>query len=392
MASRQVRQWTQALTTCRSDIYPTLIFVDEPPSLSIILNISTYAGLTHPVASFLVAALLLVSAIISACESAYASITTDQLDPFRSKPTEQIFIDLLDHRVLLVTIRLLSIITKVAIVSILAIALSTESQPLIISGFATFTTILVLALIVDLIPRIYGKRYAWDVIRLTGSPWRFLVNICGPVIKLLVDLTDKTNTGFIEQEISIDKPNVTPDPENKGTAPDLEKDILLGIANIGKLTVSQVMRHRPEISAIDVSSTFFSLMDYVNICGYSRIPVYRNTLDNVEGILYIKDLLPFVDYPQEFQWQNLKRPGFFVRDSRKIDALLKDFQEKRVHIAIVVDESGKTIGLVTLEDLLEEIIGVVKDGAIEGDDLTQKKLNEALLAEDRNPTHKDINQ
>ena len=103
-------------------------------------------------------------------------------------------------------------------------------------------------------------------------------------------------------------------------------------------------------------------MDYVNKCGFSRIPVYRNTLDNVEGILYIKDLLPFVDYPQDFQWQNLKRPGFFVRDSRKIDALLKDFQEKRVHMAIVVDDLGKTIGLVTLEDLLEEIIGVVKDG------------------------------
>jgi putative hemolysin len=359
--------------------------VDEPPSLSIIFNISTYAGLTHPVTSFLVAALLFVSAIISACESAYASITTDQLDAFRRNPTEQVFLDLLDHRVLLlVTIRLLSNITKVAIVSILAIVLSTESQPLIISGFATLTTILVLALIVDLIPRIYGKRYAWDVIRLTGSTWRFLVSRCGPVIKRLVDLTDKTNTDFTEQEISIDKLNATPDTENKGTAPDLEKDILLGIANIGKLTVSQVMRHRSEISAIDVSSPFFSLMDYVNICGYSRIPVYRNTLDNVEGILYIKDLLPFVDYPQEFQWQNLKRPGFFVRDSRKIDALLKDFQEKRVHIAIVVDESGKTIGLVTLEDLLEEIMGVVKDGAIEGDDLTQKKQNEVLVAEDTN--------
>jgi len=364
--------------------------VDEPPSLSIILNVSTYAGLTYPVASFLVGALLLVSAIITACESAYASITGDQLHPFWKKPTDQNFLEMPDPPVLLlVTIRLFSNITKVGIVSIFAFVLSAESQPLIIWGFGGLITMLVLALIVDLIPRIYGKRYAWAVIRLTGSTWRFLVIICGPVIKRLVDLTDKTNTGLIEQEIS--KLNATPDTENKGTAPDIEKDILLGIANIGKLTVSQVMRHRSEISAIDVSSTFFSLMDYVNICGYSRIPVYRNTLDNVEGVLYIKDLLPFVDYPQEFQWQNLKRPGFFVRDSRKIDALLKDFQEKRVHIAIVVDESGKTIGLVTLEDLLEEIMGVVKDGSIEIDS-TQKKQNEALVAEDRNSGHKNTNQ
>jgi CBS domain containing-hemolysin-like protein len=140
-----------------------------------------------------------------------------------------------------------------------------------------------------------------------------------------------------------------------------ERDILQGIVNFGSLTVKQVMRMRQEISHADISLSFEALLELVRRSGYSRIPVCRTTLDRVEGVLYIKDLLPFLTESPGFAWQKLIRPAYFALESRKIDHLLKDFQEKRVHLALVVDEYGTLTGLITLEDIIEEIIGDIND-------------------------------
>jgi CBS domain containing-hemolysin-like protein len=116
-----------------------------------------------------------------------------------------------------------------------------------------------------------------------------------------------------------------------------------------------------DISCVDGELDFKELMNQVNKSGFSRIPVYKESIDRIEGILYTKDLLPYLDETKEFKWQKLLRPGFFVPETKKLDSLLKDFQSKRVHMAIVVDEYGGTSGLVTLEDLIEEIIGEIND-------------------------------
>ncbi len=115
------------------------------------------------------------------------------------------------------------------------------------------------------------------------------------------------------------------------------------------------------ISAIDTEMNFTQMMEQVNKSGFSRIPVYMETIDAIEGILYTKDLLPYLDENESFKWQKLLRPGYFVPETKKLDSLLKDFQSKHVHMAIVVDEYGGTSGLVTLEDLIEEIIGDIND-------------------------------
>ena len=195
-----------------------------------------------------------------------------------------------------------------------------------------------------------------------------------------VKLKQENKTEFHEPGIGSEELNTAfvQTPEDKGTTTPREKEILLSIANFGKLTVSQVMRTRNEISAVDFSRNFTSLMSYVDTCGFSRIPVFRNTIDTIEGILYIKDLLPFLDHPEDFQWQSLIRPGLFVPESKKIDSLLKDFQEKRVHMAIVVDAHGKTNGLVTLEDLIEEIIGEIND-EFDAEAFANKKAGETFL-------------
>ena len=124
-----------------------------------------------------------------------------------------------------------------------------------------------------------------------------------------------------------------------------------------------------------IETDFHELMDKINKSGYSRIPIYSETIDNIEGLLYIKDLLPFIESDEKFKWQTLLRQGFFIPENKKVDALLKDFQEKRIHMAIVVDEYGGTSGLITLEDVIEEIVGEIND-EFDDEDVAYNKLDD----------------
>lgn len=337
--------------------------MDEPPSLNFLLSISTDLGLVYPVVFFLAVVLMFLSALISASESAFLSITEEQLEHLRRSTIARTTVNLLDQRHLLfATIRLLNTMTRSGFVTIFALILLDDTETKSSAGLVIVYLALAIVLLADLIPKIYAKRSALFIARITGGAWSILTAICRPIFVHFVESKQENDREFYEPGITSNELNhgLVPDSENKGTA-HRENNILTSIANFGKLTVSQVMRTCEEISAINSSATFTSLMDFVDKSGFSRIPVYRNTIDTVDGILYIKDLLPFLDHPEGFQWQSLIRPGLFVRESKKINSLLKDFQEKRVHMAIVVDDHGKTIGLVTLEDLIEEIIGEIND-------------------------------
>jgi gliding motility-associated protein GldE len=155
-----------------------------------------------------------------------------------------------------------------------------------------------------------------------------------------------------------------------------EKDILRGILNFGNTSVKSVMQARRDIVAFDTEMDFHDLMDKINKNGYSRVPVFKDTIDKIEGILYIKDLLKHVDKDESFDWVSLLHQPFFVPENKKIDDLLYDFQEKRVHMAVVVNEYGETEGLVTMEDIIEEIVGEIND---EFDDETTdyKRIDES---------------
>ena len=155
----------------------------------------------------------------------------------------------------------------------------------------------------------------------------------------------------------------------------MEKDILRGILNFGNTSVKSVMKARRDIMALDTEMDFHELMDKVNKNGYSRIPVYTETIDKIEGILYIKDLLKDIDQDENFDWVSLLHQPFFVPENKKIDDLLYDFQEKRVHMAIVVNEYGETEGLVTMEDIIEEILGEIND-EFDDEEVDYKKLDE----------------
>jgi len=166
-------------------------------------------------------------------------------------------------------------------------------------------------------------------------------------------------------EISVEKEEVTEE----------EKGILKGIVNFGTLSVKQVMKSRMDITAFDDDTDFHELMNQINKNGYSRIPIYHETIDKIEGILYIKDLLPHIDKEEDFQWQELLRPAYFVPESKKIDDLFKDFQEKQVHMAVVIDEYGGTSGLITMEDVIEEIVGEINDEFDDDSEIPYNKLD-----------------
>ena len=153
-----------------------------------------------------------------------------------------------------------------------------------------------------------------------------------------------------------------------------EKSILQGIIRFGDETAKEVMTSRQDIVDIEIHSSFADVLDCIVENNYSRIPVYQDNEDNIRGVLYIKDLLPHLSKPASFRWQSLIRPGYFVPETKKIDDLLREFQENKVHIAIVVDEFGGTSGLVTMEDILEEIVGEINDEYDE-DEKTYSKIN-----------------
>jgi gliding motility-associated protein GldE len=163
------------------------------------------------------------------------------------------------------------------------------------------------------------------------------------------------------------------------TSDDFNEDdkILKGIVNFGNTNVSAIMCPRIDVTAIDIRSRFDKIVPMIISSGFSRIPVYSVSFDVVKGILYAKDVLPYTDNPASFKWQALLRPPYFVPETKKINDLLKEFQTRKIHMAVVIDEYGGTSGIVTLEDILEEIVGEITDESDE-DQTMFRKLDENI--------------
>ena len=162
---------------------------------------------------------------------------------------------------------------------------------------------------------------------------------------------------------------------------DEDKSILKGIVKFVNLYVREIMTSRVDVVGVDMTLKFRSLIELINKSGYSRIPVYDKHFDNIKGILYIKDLLPHIQKPDTFNWQSLIRPPYYVPETKKIDDLLKEFQTNKIHLAIVVDEYGGTSGIITLEDILEEIIGEITDETDEDETLYTQIDNSTYVFE-----------
>jgi gliding motility-associated protein GldE len=237
----------------------------------------------------------------------------------------------------------------------------------------------VLVLFGEVLPKVYASQNNIRVCLLMFAPLKFLSKVVSPLSFVLISFTNIIEKKILSKkqtEVNTDELNHAIDLALHGKTSKQEMNILKGIAKFGTISVKQIMKARPDILAADYTFNFKELLKFVNDAGYSRIPIYQEDIDTVKGILFTKDLLQHIHESENFNWHELIRAPFFVPEHKKIDDLLKEFKSLRNHLAIVVDEYGGTVGLVTLEDIMEEIIGDIKDEFDEGDDFNYQKIND----------------
>ncbi len=312
--------------------------------------------------------LLFCSAFVSASEVAFFSLEPQDVDELRQKDNTNAnsVLKLLEYpQKLLATILISNNFVNVAII-ILITYFSTSLFDFSMSpilGFVIQTIVITFLLLLfgEIMPKVYATQYPMKMALFAASTLLTLEKILSPFVDLLVKSSAIMNADKVKTRNNISMDELSQALELTSDTEADEKDMLEGIIKFGNIQVADIMRSRVDIVSVEIKSSYKELMQMIVESGYSRIPVFAESHDNIKGLIYSKDLLPHLDKPDNFRWQTLIRPAYFVPESKKIDDLLKEFQETKVHLAIVVDEYGGTSGLVTLEDILEEIVGDISD-------------------------------
>ncbi|SDF23177.1 gliding motility-associated protein GldE [Dyadobacter soli] len=229
---------------------------------------------------------------------------------------------------------------------------------------------LVIWIWLDAMVRYNCARKAQEFIPKIAGLTQFLIKICKPLTQPVMKL------GYSFGVLTPEGAEITTEMLEAKAESEEETDLLRGLANFRQTNARKAMQARVQVTAFDIELDFHELMDRINKSGYSRVPVYRDDLDHVEGILNVKDLLPHIHLDEHFNWQKLLRPVYFIPESKRLDDLMKDFQNRRVHMAIVVDEYGGTSGLITLEDIIEEIFGDINDEYDEDEEVNYTQVDE----------------
>ena len=358
----------------------------EPPSLQFPEVIS--AGLSNESIVYFVIIffLLFVCAVMSGSESALFSIKPEENNKLKSEDSKEAktIIHLLSNpRDLLATILIVNNFVIVGIVILATFVLDEEfptkpGNELIRFLIEVVGITFMILLIGEVIPKIYATNNAEKASRWVARPL-YLISRTPPVSWLkwvlvsgskFISLSKKQSANIsadeLEHAIALTKESATSDGEQK---------LLEGIVKFGRTEASQIMKPRIEMAALDAESNFKEVLAFVLEAGYSRIPVYKENTDNVIGILYIKDLLPYLSKEQDFDWMTVIRKPFFIPENKKINDLLQEFRSMKMHLAVVVDEYGGASGIITLEDILEEIVGDITD-EFDDDEISYQKLDD----------------
>lgn len=329
----------------------------------------------HPVTAGIVATfvfvllLLLSSALISGSEVAYFSLSATDKKKLAHKKTrtnQRVLKNLENPEKLLATILVANNFVNIAIV-ILSAYITNNLMTIIDSPVLEFALQVVLItflllLIGEILPKVYATHYSLRFSRLMALPLLTLEKIFRPINSILI-----FSTSFVNKRMQKHQKNISMDELSQALELTSEKEIseekeiLEGIVKFGNKNVEDIMKPRVDVTSLNIKASFKEVLDTINESGYSRIPVYIESFDNISGILYIKDLLPHSHKGNTFKWQTLVRAPFYVPETKKINDLLEEFQKNKVHLAIVVDEYGGSSGIVTLEDILEEIVGDITD-------------------------------
>ena len=322
-----------------------------------------------PVIALALAVLLLfASGFISASEVAFFSLKPNDINRIKegNHPADSVILDLLNNsEFLLATILIANNFVNVAIVMLCTYGINEwldfSNVPML--GFVLETIVLTFLLLLfgEIMPKIYAKQNTLPFIHKAAPTLLNIQKICKPLAALLVHSTSTINKTLAKKKYDISVDELSKALELTSKAIPDEKEMLAEIIKFYNKTADEIMTSRLDMEDLDIKANFKEVIDTIIKCGYSRIPVYSGTEDNIKGILYIKDLLPYLDKPETFRWQSLIRPAYFVPETKKIDDLLEEFRTNKIHMAIVVDEFGGTSGIVTMEDILEEIVGEISD-------------------------------
>ncbi len=327
--------------------------------------------------------LLLCSGFVSASEIAFFSLSPadrNAIDEGKHRSDKKVAALLDDSERLLATILISNNLVNVAVIIILTFCFDQTISfgRAVWLEFLVMTVLLTFLLLLfgEVIPKIYSAQHALAFCRFSAPVLQMLSKMFWPLSQLLIRSKVITRR-LANQETDM----LTVDDLEKAMELTDKKDIaeeagmLKGIIRFGGEMVKEIMTSRVDIVDLDLKTTFGEVLECIVANNYSRIPVYQDTQDNIKGVLYIKDLLPHLGKPKGFRWQTLIRPAYFVPETKMVDDLLRDFQQNKVHIAIVVDEFGGTSGIVTMEDILEEIVGEIND-EYDDEEKTYQRLNQ----------------
>lgn len=353
-----------------------------------LLILSSFAWLTGTVGQYVLFVLLIAGSFLaSGAEVAFFSLTKAEIEDFRQTDTreaQRIWHLINDGKRLLATILITNNFVNVAAILVASSLLQyyadqyewNEDLRLLLEVVLITGLLLLFG---EIIPKVYAARNRIRLVNLLSLPLEVLRWFWRPLAWVLIH-----GTKFIDKRVKLYEENAsledlrhaidltTPQSEEEKE----EQDLLKGIVNFGNITVRSIMRARVDVVAVEISTSFAELIDFISDNSYSRLPVYEESLDQVRGVLHIKDLLPYLrqDSP-EVDLSTIIRDAYYIPESKKIDALLEEFKTQHLHMAIVVDEFGGTAGIVTLEDVIEEIFGEIND-EFDSEDWVYTKLSE----------------
>ncbi len=352
----------------------------DPPSLKALFFTIDFSVVTGIALLFL---LLFFSALVSGAEVALFSLTRTDIDEGLEAKSKriQIISRLLERpKKLLATILVANNFINIAIVILFAYLgefMFEEITSAILRFILEVVIVTFLILLFgEILPKIYASRNRVKFATFMAYPLNILDIIFSPLSLPMrsVTIAIQNKLGKQKSNLSVDQLSQALRLTSEDDTTKEEQKILQGIVSFGNTDTKQVMRPRIDIFALSVDQKYTEIMEEIVENGYSRIPVYKDNIDKIQGILYVKDLLPYIERKQ-FDWTTLLREPFFVPENKKLDDLMAEFQEKKVHLAVVVDEYGGTSGLISLEDIIEEIVGDISD-EFDDEDLKYSKLDD----------------
>lgn len=345
----------------------------------------------------LLVVLLICSALISGAEVALFSLSKIHLEQDGledSKPIQIISKLLLRPKKLLATILVANNFINIAIVILFAFLGNFIFEGITNSILKFVIEVIVITFLIllfgEILPKIYASRNNLKFAMFMAYPLKVLDFVFSPLSLPMQNITLAIHKilGKQKSNLSVDQLSQALELTSEDDTTQEEQKILKGIVSFGNTDTKQVMRPRLDIFALNISQKYKEVIFEITTNGYSRIPVYKDNVDSIEGILYVKDLLPHID-KKEFEWTTLLREPFFVPENKKLDDLMAEFQEKKVHLAVVVDEYGGTSGVVSLEDIIEEIVGDISD-EFDDEDVVYSKLDDNNYVFEGKTTLKDF--